>query len=269
MSKGVKIIGLAWTAFIGENLIMSENRTAIIEFLGDEKRYRQLYSALSLAACSGIGYGYLRYARTGPVLARPGALRSMAALALQFLGAAGLSQMAPKLQVPLSLKRRYDGGDVSDDASLLSKVRVPKFEFSPACPIDWSADERVDDTLGCDGEPVRGLKRVTRHPQLWSLAALAAGCGLRTVFQPKRVFFAAPVLFASIGSAHQDARHRRGEGGLLAPEYELVTSNVPFVALANGTQDARKLCDELKWVNIAASTFLLFIVRLALKRRVV
>jgi hypothetical protein len=60
--KGVRWIGAGWTAFLAENLILSHNRDAIIDKVGD-KNYHRLYNTLSTCACASILYGYIRHGK--------------------------------------------------------------------------------------------------------------------------------------------------------------------------------------------------------------
>lgn len=61
-------IGLGWSAFVFENLVLSHNRTFIIENY-TEKYYHLTYNILSSTACLSIGYGYMFHGRKkGPVL---------------------------------------------------------------------------------------------------------------------------------------------------------------------------------------------------------
>ena len=73
-------------------------------------------------------------------------------------------------------------------------------------------------------------------------------------YLPHAVMFSFPIVFSYIGSTHQDYRFRRNNGGSLTPERESMTSNVPFVALLQGTQDWSRLSEELKWTNAAIAT---------------
>ena len=66
-NKGVRWIGLGWTAFILENVVLSHNREEIISRFGSNN-YHTTYNILSTAACSSILYGYLRHGRgKGPM----------------------------------------------------------------------------------------------------------------------------------------------------------------------------------------------------------
>ena len=81
-----------------------------------------------------------------------------------------------------------------------------------------------------------------------------------------------PCAVAFIGGSHQDYRHRRGQGGQLPPEYDALTSNLPFVAMLSGAQGPvadvfAALASELKQSNalIGASVALLWTLRLAVR----
>mmetsp|Transcript_27692 Transcript_27692/g.55714 ORF Transcript_27692/g.55714 Transcript_27692/m.55714 type:complete len:151 (-) Transcript_27692:67-519(-) len=119
------------------------------------------------------------------------------------------------------------------------------------------------------GQEIAGIKRVTRHPSLWSLGLLGAGTALSTPFAPEIVFFSMPCVFAFIGGAHQDYRHRRGWGGSLTPEVDEQTSHVPFVALVKGRQSWEEAWHELKQENAAAAMVLGVVCALLRLRRII
>ncbi len=165
---------------------------------------------------------------------RPGHRANAAALVLQTCGLIGFSQTVPSLSALIKKAENLEAH---------SNVRGSTTE-------------------------IRGLHRVTRHPGLWSLGLLGAGTALSTPFAPEIVFFAMPCVFAFIGGAHQDYRHRRGWGGLLTPEVDAQTSNVPFVALMQGRQSWDQTWSELKQDNAAAAAVLaLLLAALRLRRR--
>ncbi len=56
----VKWVAGGWILFTVENVFLSENRTRLIEFLGQE-RYHALFNTLSSTALVSIAYGYLRF----------------------------------------------------------------------------------------------------------------------------------------------------------------------------------------------------------------
>ena len=279
-SRGAKWIAVGWTAFIGENLILSHNRDEIINAFGP-KTYNYTYSFLSTAACGSIAYGLLRHGRgKDRVFANRSPLARGAGVALQVIGLVGASQQAPAFQIPFVPKfgssdlpsgweeaRAPDGkvyyfhahtqetrwekpvasapasGDTPSSA-------LPKVSFEIRCPIDFKhgSNQNVDE--------IHGMDRVSRHATFWSLGAFSLGRALPNVFLPEIVFYTFPAVFTIIGSSHQDYRYRRGSGGSLTPEREAVTSNVPFVALASGSQSWTKLADEFKWMNAGAAALI-------------
>ena len=100
-SKAVRWCGGGWCFFIAENAVMSENRAAVIDAVG-EKGYRGCYGALSTASLASIAYGYVRHG-PGPRLAAgpPSAVRLAAGLGCHALGFAAAANVAPKLRSPL------------------------------------------------------------------------------------------------------------------------------------------------------------------------
>ena len=68
-----------------------------------------------------------------------------------------------------------------------------------------------------------------------------------------------PTAVALLMGSHQDHRFRRGMGGLLEPEVDARTSNVPFAALLMGSQEDSwlggwtKLGEEVKGLNAVAA----------------
>ena len=148
--------------------------------------------------------------------------------------------MLPRLQVPITtdVDLASDAQPRSSDTAV-STVRV-------RCPMDFRPDDAPEDGIA-------GLKRVTRHPTLWSMGALGLGTALATPFATEAVMFAMPALVAAIGTTHQDYRFRRNSGGELPPEVDAVTSNVPFFALITGQQSWLALGSEMKWLNAAVA----------------
>jgi hypothetical protein len=66
---GVRWITFGWTAFLTENVVLSDNRDWVIDRIGAE-RYHQLYNTLSLLANASLAFGYFRYGRrAGPTVA--------------------------------------------------------------------------------------------------------------------------------------------------------------------------------------------------------
>jgi uncharacterized membrane protein len=220
--KGLKWIGFGWSAFIAENLLLSHNRDSIISKFSEET-YHRAYNSLSALAMSSVVYGYFRYGRKqGPLLFknRNGGIKLLG-VSLQAFGIIGFSQILPKMQSPLTLQ----------------KNEGHKIVFENKCPFDFNTDKSG------------GMLRITRHPALWSFGFLSVGTALKTIYATEMLMFSFPFVFVTIGTFHQDYRHRRGSGGYLDPKIDMVTSNVPFVALINGHQSWDKLYNELKFVN--------------------
>ncbi|KNC81639.1 hypothetical protein SARC_06044 [Sphaeroforma arctica JP610] len=294
---GVKYIFYGWTFFITENLVMSHNREYIINNY-TEKNYHYAYNTLSTTACASIGYGFLKYKNKGPtwpsmINANSGSPRMRAmragAFTLHALGLVGLSQMAPKLQMPIGLAS--DAGSdlrtptqqsseivnsdyqsnpqlaftntaqltaVSPTHSVVAAAQATKpLRFKAKCPMDFKPADVPAGQVG-------GMERISRHPSLWALAMLTSGSALLTPFIAEACFYLGFGLFAIIGTEHQDYRYRRGSGGELSPEKEAITSNMPFMALITGRQDWGALFNEMKWSNATIATGLVVLRHLRL-----
>jgi len=263
--RGVRWVGLGWSAFLAENIILSENRTWIISAIGDTG-YHTAYSALSTAATASIAWGLLKHGRKGvaPPAFKTTLGSSPTRIAMSFtlssLGLIGFSQLAPKLQVPVELATQTkDNTDTestnSSDAEKPEKS-PKKSIFRPKCPMDFRPVDVPDDG-------VYGMKRVTRNPNFWSLGLLGAGVATAATTAPQAVAFGFPLIFALVGGAHQDSRFRRGMGGSLEAEVDAKTSNIPFLALMTGNQQWSDLANEIKWTNAGLATLaaLLFVMK--------
>lgn len=245
---GVRWIAGGWAAFITENLVLSHNRDYLITNFSDE-RYHQAYNLLSTASCSAIAYGYFRHGRAqGPRLwTVPRMPLQAGAFVVQTLGLVMLSQAFPALQVPFQIT----GSGSSQPPAAVQEVKqsAPQTSIGGAsvralCPVDFKFDKTHRSEDG-----VWGMQRVSRHPTLWAFGLTGFGAALGTPFATEFVAFAMPLVFAAIGSTHQDYRFRRGSGGLLTPEVEAKTSNIPFLAVAEGRQQLGSVWAETKGLN--------------------
>jgi len=241
-----------WSFFITENVVLSENRTSIIDSLG-EQRYHLLYGALSTAACVSIAVGFRRIAGAAPLQWAAGQPPPPSRLALggalQAIGFAGLAQSLPKLQIPFTSRGRV--GAAPEPSSSTSGA------WSVRCPFDFSKHEGL-----------YGVQRISRHASLWSFAAVCLGFAVITPSLPQAVCLAMPTAMALIGGAHHDSRQRRGMGGHLPAELDAATSHIPGVALLSGAQGdvgsaLRILSDEVKWINagLGVAVAFLFVLR--------
>ena len=240
-SKGIRYISLGWLGFITENVVLSENRTEIILSFGDDN-YHRMYNTLSTVACGSIAYGFFRHGRgQGPILAYRSKASLFTGYVLQSLGVVGLSQMAPKFQLPFTKK-----SEEVPSSGTISEVEkaAPASSYALRCPMDFKPKD-----IPTDG--IYGVDRVSRHASFWSFGITTLGYAMTTVFIPEVVMCAWPIVFAFIGTSHQDSRYRRGMGGSLSKEKDEKTSNIPFLALVTGRQQWEPLMTEIKMENAA------------------
>ncbi|KAL3803346.1 hypothetical protein HJC23_009310 [Cyclotella cryptica] len=254
-----------WTFFLLENVLLSENRTYLLSRLGDDT-YHAIYGTCSTLAMGSVAYGYRRVRGAPPLLlgAVPTVGGKMVSLVCLSLGLGIISQMTPKLQIPVEYygsvgktttptpppeehvtNGPMESSETNDTVSRGWKVR---------CPFDFTDKKQQPH----DGHvpPLYGVERISRHPGLWSLAFLGLGNAMLVPSLPQRVWLSMPVLVAFIGGAHTDSRYRRGMGGELPKEYDDMTSNVPFWAMITGRQGNvlevfKDAVEEVKPLNAA------------------
>ena len=244
-TKGVRWIGLGWSAFIAENLILSDNREYIIQQFGDQN-YHMLYNTLSTGATTSILYGFVKHRKTGPALPVPSVHMKLCGYIFQTVGLIGVSQLFPKLQSP------YEPTTPSSSSSHPTDFPAPPIaKPSPKlrCPLDFKA---ADVPHG----GIYGMERISRHSTFWSFGIWSFGHACTAKFLPEVVFYGFPIVFALIGGWHQDVRYLRGSGGILTKEKYEITSNIPFMALLEGKQKWSDLEKELKWSNAEVAAFL-------------
>lgn len=195
-SKAVRWIGLGWTAFIVENVVLSHNRDYIIERYGDVD-YHNAYNFLSTTACGSIAWGYLKHGRRkGPTLNPRGKAIIAFGSLIQIVGLVGLSQVPPKLQLPFVF--------APSDPVISSNNNLEKSSSNRAlqirCPMDFKSSDIPLNT-------VYGMERISRHATFWSLGLACAGYAMTTIYISEIVMFGFPLVFAFIGSEHQDYRY--------------------------------------------------------------
>jgi hypothetical protein len=168
-----------WAFFIAENAVLSENRTWLIQELGDDN-YHNVYGTFSTIATASIGFAYYKIRRsTMPprwILWRRSPPRMAAAGSWIFLttGLVMAAQVAPKMQVPVTMTS--SGGAGSGGVG-----------FQVRCPFDFS-DKHAADNHGRGGS-VRGLERVSRHPGLWSFGFIGLGLSVMAPTIPLRLWW--------------------------------------------------------------------------------
>jgi len=93
-------------------------------------------------------------------------------------------------------------------------------------------------------DPARGMIRITRHPLmwaviLWSLAHIGARADLKSI-----IFFGGFFMLAALGTVAMDSRKRSNPDW---PHFAALTSNIPFVAIAQGRN--RIAWREIGWLR--------------------
>jgi len=242
-----------WSFFIAENYILSENRTWIIEKLGDDA-YHYVYGTFSTTACASVGYAYFQKVKNvGPFAWAIKSPVPLGAKALSFaalsIGFGIASQTFPKFQIPIHYVNEEPalraGSNISEDITISNTGSKWKVQ----CPFDFTDARSQTDTF-----ELHGLDRISRHPGLWSFGLIGLGGGLLSCSLPTRLWMSMPIMVALVGGSHTDSRYRRGMGGELPKEIDDVTSNIPFLAMLSGRQgdvtEAIAACGkEIKPIN--------------------
>lgn len=162
---------LPWSFFIGENVLLSHNRASIIALCGgDEQSYHALYNALSTAACASLGFGYFFRVAGAPPLRHVSVAAVGGSFVLQAVGLAGLFQALPRVQLPLASEPAH--GERAEPAAA-SEAGAAARQWVIRCPMDFKGESASPAVTSPDG--LHGLHRVSRHPMLWSLAAVGLG----------------------------------------------------------------------------------------------
>jgi len=239
-----------WMIFITENFVLSENRTALIEKLGDAN-YHNLYGICSTTACASIVYAYF-YKNSASIAMKTFPIHT-ASFGFLSLGLTMASQLVPGLQIPVAF-----GTSISEehDSNISTTSPAPEpaksSSFQVRCPFDFTNSKT-------EGE-LWGVERVTRHAGLWSMALTGLGQACLATSLPQRVWWSMPTVMALIGGWHTDSRFERGMGGTLSEEYKAKTSNIPFAALIAGKQESGALeslmVKEIKPLNALVATSL-------------
>lgn len=142
---------------------------------------------------------------------------------------------------------------------LWTGARMPPYIVMPlafvllACGY-WRNPTMVGaDKLLKSSEPARGVIRITRHPIMWALMLWAGSHILARGDAKALVFFGGFLLLAALGTLLVDARKKSN------PDWErfaAVTSNIPFVAIAQGRN--RIAWREIGWLRPAVGLLAYF-----------
>jgi len=106
-------------------------------------------------------------------------------------------------------------------------------------------------------DPARGIIRITRHPIMWGIMLWAASHILARGDLRSLIFFGGLLAVAGIGTLLMDSRKKTNPDW---PRFAAVSSNVPFVAVAQGRNRIR--WREIGWVRPAAGLAAFFVVLL-------
>ncbi|GJP57204.1 hypothetical protein CLOM_g16234 [Closterium sp. NIES-68] len=234
-AAAIKYVAAGWAAFTGTHLAMSHPpvRDALIRQLGDEGRFRGLYSAVSLATFAPTTFLYIRYTRGQGVI--PGwtavaeGSRAVRAGGLALKVAAGVAY----------------GQAIS--------TPNPIMERAMHAAKDGTHDKDGAQGTGAEKEggevAVRGIYRITRHALFTSLALLGAGNMLMRPFAGDVVYWAGYPLIWLLGCPHQDMRQR----AVLPNRFFQETSFLPFAAIAEGRNSLRDAVKEFNKPVLATS----------------
>lgn len=137
----------------------------------------------------------------------------------------------------------------------LPRLVMPLAFILIACGYSRNPTMVGADKLLKSEEPARGIIRITRHPimwgvMLWAGAHVLARGDLRAV-----VFFGGFLLLAALGSVLMD---RRKQADPDFRRFKAVTSNIPFVAIAQGRN--RIAWREIGWTRPAIGIALFVLV---------
>ncbi|MGE5638744.1 MAG: NnrU family protein [Clostridia bacterium] len=103
------------------------------------------------------------------------------------------------------------------------------------------------DKLLASEDPARGMIRVTRHPLMWAIMLWSAAHVLARGDVKSVIFFGGLFALAAIGTISIDSRKQKNADW---PRFERLTSNIPFVAIAQGRN--RMAWREIGWARPAA-----------------
>ena len=106
-------------------------------------------------------------------------------------------------------------------------------------------------------DPARGMIRITRHPLMWGIMLWAAAHIAARGDTKSLVFFGSLLVLAGVGTLLMDARKKSNPDW---PRFAAVTSNIPFVAIAQGRNRIR--WREIGWLRPAIGLAAFFLVLL-------
>jgi len=140
----------------------------------------------------------------------------------------------------------------------LSRLVMPLAFILLACGYARNPTMVGADRLLKSDDPARGIIRITRHPIMWGVMVWAAAHLLARGERAAAVFFGGFLVLAALGTILMD---RRKSSNPDFQKFKSVTSNVPFVAIAQGRN--RIVWREIGWkrpaVGIAVFALVFFL----------
>jgi hypothetical protein len=156
MHPSLRWATFGWGFFIAENAILSENRSYIIEQLGDAN-YHYMYGTFSTAATASIGYGFYKLRKaiipSNLILLKnkPPIPAAVGAWAFMTVGIILASQTLPKFQIPIAIVDSNPAvGPAPAQPSSGKKLEV-------RCPFDFAGKKDAENAQ------VYGTERITRY----------------------------------------------------------------------------------------------------------
>lgn len=98
--------------------------------------------------------------------------------------------------------------------------------------------------LLAQGDPVRGILRITRHPFLWGMTLWSAAHLLVNGDRASILLFGGMLIVALAGTRSIDRKRARKLGASWT-EFAARTSNLPFAAIASGRNQLRPVIGEI------------------------
>ena len=142
---------------------------------------------------------------------------------------------------------------------------LPMFAMPVALILITCGYFRNPTMVGADGllkseDPARGIIRITRHPIMWGVMLWAGSHVLARGDIKSLIFFGGLFLVAVLGTLSMDRRKRANPDFV---RFTVVTSHVPFVAIAQGRNHI--VWREIGWIRPAIGVAA-FIILLAAHR---
>jgi uncharacterized membrane protein len=142
-----------------------------------------------------------------------------------------------------------------DGPRWLPAVAIPFAFVLIACGYSRNPTIVGADKLLKSEDPARGMIRVTRHPLMWAIMLWALAHVLALGEVKSVIFFGGLFALAALGTVSMDQRKKANPDW---PRFEALTSNLPFLAIAQGRN--RFVWREIGWLRPLAGIALFVLV---------